>query len=374
VSLDPAVAATLGTVHVVGTGLLGTSIGLGLAGTSARVTLVDPSPTALALARDLGAGEVGPGDGDEDPALVVVAAPPDVTADVVAAQLERFPAATVTDVASVKAGVLRDLAYRGAELGRYVGGHPMAGRERSGPVAARGDLFIGRPWVVCPTDKTDPERLDAVRRLALALGATPITMSPEDHDGAVARVSHVPQVASSLVAARLRHAPEPAVILAGQGLRDVTRIAGSDPLLWAQILAANAGPVLEVLRELRADLDTVVTALEALAREVPGEQAARGRAVVARAVADGNLGRDRIPGKHGGIPTTYAVVTVLVPDTPGSLARLFADVGAAGVNVEELALEHAPGRAAGLVEVSVLPGVRETLEEALAADGWHVIA
>jgi prephenate dehydrogenase len=374
VSLDPAVAATLGTVHVVGTGLLGTSIGLGLAGTSARVTLVDPSPTALALARDLGAGKVGPGDGEQDPGLVVVAVPPDVTADVVAAQLERFPAATVTDVASVKAGVLRDLAYRGAELGRYVGGHPMAGRERSGPVAARGDLFIGRPWVVCPTDKTDPERLDAVRRLALALGATPITMSPEDHDRSVARVSHVPQVASSLVAARLRHAPEPAVMLAGQGLRDVTRIAGSDPLLWAQILAANAGPVLEVLRELRADLDTVVTALEALAREVPGEPAARGRSVVARAVADGNLGRDRIPGKHGGSPTTYAVVTVLVPDTPGSLARLFADVGAAGVNVEELALEHAPGRAAGLVEVSVLPGVRETLEEALAADGWHVVA
>jgi prephenate dehydrogenase len=372
VSLDASVAATLGAVHIVGTGLLGTSVGLGLAGTRAPVTLADPSPTALALARDLGAGRVDTG--DAEPALVVVAAPPDVTADVVTAQLERFPAATVTDVASVKAGVLRQLEHRGADLSRYVGGHPMAGRERSGPVAARGDLFLGRPWVVCPTAKTDPDRVDAVRRLALALGAVPITMSPDDHDAAVARVSHVPQVASSLVAARLRHAPDAAVSLAGQGLRDVTRIAGSDPLLWAQILAANAGPVVGVLRELRTDLDTVIDALDALAGEVPGEPAAGGRSAVARAVADGNLGRDRIPGKHGGSPTTYAVVTVLVPDIPGSLARLFADIGTAGVNVEELGLEHAPGRAVGLVEVSVLPGARETLGEALTASGWHVVA
>jgi prephenate dehydrogenase len=372
VSLDPSAAATLGRVRIVGTGLLGTSIGLGLADGPVRVTLADPSPTALALARDLGAGEVD--QGDAEPALVVVAAPPDVTAEVVAAELAAHPTATVTDVASVKAGVLRELERRGVDLSRYVGGHPLAGRERSGPVAARGDLFLGRPWAVCPAVKADPERVDAVRRLALALGAVPVTMAPEDHDDAVALVSHVPQVAASLVAARLRQASDAAVGLAGQGLRDVTRIAGSDPLLWAQILSANAGPVAEVLRELRSDLDTVIEALATLAEEVPGGPAAVGRSAVARAVAEGNLGRDRIPGKHGGSPTTYAVVTVLVPDTPGSLARLFADIGAAGVNVEELGLEHAPGRAVGLVEVSVLPGARELLETALGRHGWHVVA
>jgi len=372
VSLDPSVAATLGPVRIVGTGLLGTSVGLGLAGGSARVTLADPSPTALALARDLGAGAIDPG--DVEPALVVVAAPPDVTAEVVAAELARCPAATVTDVASVKAGVLRELEHRGVDLSRYVGGHPLAGRERSGPVAARGDLFLGRPWAVCPGPKAGPDRVDAVRRLALALGAVPVTMSPDDHDEAVALVSHVPQVAASLVAARLRQAPDGAVALAGQGLRDVTRIAGSDPGLWAQILSANAGPVVEVLRALRADLDVVIGALGALAREEPGQPAVGGRSAVARAVAEGNLGRDRIPGKHGGSPTTYTVVTVLVPDTPGALARLFADVGAAGVNVEELALEHAPGRAVGLVEMSVLPAVGEGLRAALTASGWQIVA
>ncbi|MBI4939807.1 MAG: prephenate dehydrogenase [Actinobacteria bacterium] len=375
-SLDAAVAAGLPTVKVVGTGLLGTSVGLGLASGGARVLLSDPSPTALALARDLGAGSAAAGDG-ADVGLVVVAAPPDVTADVVLAELAAHPAATVTDVASVKSGILAEVAARGGDLSRYVGGHPMAGRERSGPVAARGDLFIGRPWVVCAGEKADGDRVDLVRRLALALGATPVVMGAEEHDASVAVVSHVPQVAASLVAARLRTAPEGAVGLAGQGLRDVTRIASSDPLLWAQILSANAAPVLDVLTALRADLDGVIAGLASIAAEGgpgAGTPALGARAAVAKVVADGNVGRERIPGKHGGQATRYAVVTVVVPDAPGSLARLFADIGDAGVNVEELALEHAPGRAVGLVEVSVLPGVRERLEAALDAAGWKIVA
>ncbi|WP_088318710.1 prephenate dehydrogenase [Kineosporia sp. R_H_3] len=377
-SLDAAVAAGLPTVKVVGTGLLGTSVGLGLASGGARVLLSDPSPTALALARDLGAGTAAAGGDGADVGLVVVAAPPDVTADVVLAELAAHPAATVTDVASVKSGILAEVAARGGDLSRYVGGHPMAGRERSGPVAARGDLFIGRPWVVCAGEKADGDRVDLVRRLALALGATPVVMGAEEHDASVAVVSHVPQVAASLVAARLRTAPEGAVGLAGQGLRDVTRIAGSDPLLWAQILSANAAPVLDVLTALRADLDGVIAGLASIAAEGgPGDgapPALGARAAVAKVVADGNVGRERIPGKHGGQATRYAVVTVVVPDAPGSLARLFADIGDAGVNVEELALEHAPGRAVGLVEVSVLPAVRERLEAALDAAGWKVVA
>lgn len=371
-SLDPAAAAALGTVKVVGTGLLGASVGLGLVGTGATVTLADPSPTALALARDLGAGRVAvPGD---CPDLIVVAAPPDVTAAVVATELAAHPDATVTDVASVKAGVARELTALGADLHRYVGGHPMAGRERSGPVAARGDLFLGRPWVVCPTPKSEPARIETVQRLAQALGAVPVTMNAPEHDAAVALVSHLPQVAASLVAARLRRAPDESVALAGQGVRDVTRIAGSDPVLWAQILSANAEPVAGLLRQLRSDLDGVIEALGALAEEDGVGQVTGARGVVARLVADGNAGRDRIPGKHGGLPARYAVLTVVIPDRPGALARLFADIETAGINVEELALEHAPGRAVGLLEVSVLPAAGEPLVSALTAAGWHVVA
>jgi prephenate dehydrogenase len=378
VSLDPAAALELGAVRVVGTGLLGASVGLGLSASGARVLLADVSPTALALARDLGAGT--PDDVGEQVDLVVVAAPPDVTAAVVLDELKAHPDAVVTDVASVKAGVLGSLRAAGADLRNYVGGHPMAGRERSGAVAARGDLFIGRPWVLSPVPEGDPAALSRVRRLALALGAVPVVMPATEHDEAVALVSHVPQVAASLVAARLRHAPDAAVALAGQGLRDVTRVAGSDPALWAQILAANAGPVAAVLTQLRDDLDRVLDALDALARERPEHgssapgHAVGARGAVAGVVADGNLGRERIPGKHGGVPARYAVVTVVIPDEPGALGRIFADIAAAGTNVEELTLEHAPGRAVGLLEISVLPGVREHLQEALSASGWHVVA
>lgn len=362
-SLDETAAAGLGVVRVVGTGLLGTSIGLGLRAVGVRVLLADPSPTALALAGDLGAGVPDSGERCD---LVVVAAPPDVTAATVAAELAAHPDATVTDVASVKAGLLAGVGAAGGDLARYVGGHPMAGRERSGAVNARADLFLGRPWVVCPSPTAPVPRVERVRRLAMALGASPVAMEPSAHDAAVALVSHVPQLAASLVASRLRKAPESAVALAGQGLRDLTRIAGSDPMLWAQILTANAGPVLEVLHDLRAELDTVIEALSG-----PGAGAA---AAVAGLVAEGNAGRDRIPGKHGAPPTAYTVVTVLVPDRPGELARLLADVGGVGVNLEELSLEHAPGQQVGLAGISVLPAVAERLEAALAERGWHVVA
>jgi prephenate dehydrogenase len=369
VSLDPSAAAGLRTVRVIGTGLLGTSVGLALAGHGARVVLSDPSPTALALAVNLGAGEPDPG--DVPARLTVVAAPPDVTAQVVAAALADDPGTTVTDVASVKGEVLRALGETGADLARYVGGHPMAGRERSGPLAARGDLFVGRPWVICPGDKTEPARVSDVRMLALAVGATPVVMPAAEHDVAVAVVSHVPQVAASLVAARLQHATDDVVSLAGQGLRDVTRIAASDPLLWTQILGANAGPVLEVLRDLRADLDAVIDDLGALAE---GRDVGSSLADVAGLIARGNAGRERVPGKRGGDPTRYAVLTVVIPDKPGQLARLFADIGAAGVNIEEITLEHAPGRAVGLVEVSVVPTAETALVETLAQGGWQVVS
>lgn len=378
VGLHPSVA-DLATVRIVGTGLLGTSIGLKLRELGVRVLLSDPSPTALALARDVGAGEPDPG-GVPVP-LVVIGAPPDVTASVVAAELARHPEATVTDVASVKSGIWTAVLASGADITRYVGGHPMAGRERSGPVAARADLFLGRPWVVCPADssthsaRTDLARVEIVRRLAAAVGASPVVMPAVDHDEAVAMISHVPQIAASLVAARLVKASDPAVGLSGQGLRDVTRVADSDPALWAQILAANAAPVGRVLREMRSDLDGLIEALAALEAGTDGRNHAVGaRAAVARVVADGRTGRERIPGKHGEPLTRYAVVTALLPDKAGQLARLFNDIGEAGINVEEFGLEHAPGQKVGLASVSVLPAAREALERALIERGWHVVA
>jgi prephenate dehydrogenase len=220
--------------------------------------------------------------------------------------------------------------------------------------------------VVCPGETGDPARVATVRRLAVALGATPVVMAATEHDEAVALISHVPQLAASLVAARLVKAADPAVGLAGQGLRDVTRIADSDPLLWAQILTENAAPVSRVLHELRADLDGLIEALDAPSRSARAAE-------VARVVAEGRSGRERIPGKHGEPVTRYAVVTALLPDEPGQLTRLFADISEAGINVEEFGLEHSPGQKVGLGSVSVRPDAREGLERALIARGWHLV-
>ncbi|WP_169165582.1 prephenate dehydrogenase [Cellulomonas taurus] len=366
-------AATRGPVRVVGTGLLGTSVGLGLRAHGVDVLLHDPSRTALALARDVGAGRPATAE-DPEPSLIVVASPPDVTADVVLAELAAHPRAVVTDVASVKGYVLRELRARGADLTRYVGSHPMAGRERSGPAAALPDLFLGRPWVIVDSGESDPAAVLAVRSLANDLGGVPVTLDADEHDAAVALVSHVPQVASSLVAARLREAAPEALGLAGQGLRDVTRVAGSDPALWTSILAANAAAVREVLAALRDDLDGIVTALgDAADASGPEDVALGALARIASTIADGNAGVALVPGKHGGAPRQWAVVTALVPDQPGELARLLTDVGAAGVNLEELQLEHAAGRPVGMASVSVDPARSAHLEAELTARGWRLV-
>jgi len=191
--------ATQGPVLVVGTGLLGTSLALALSASGVAVQLSDTSPTSLALARDMGAGRVR-SDGDEAPQLVVVATPPDVAASVVLAQLSAFPEAVVTDVASVKQRVwLRSARTRGRRCAATWAVHPMAGRERSGAGAADCDLFVGRPWVIVP-DGATPQAELVVRNLAVDVGATPLRMAAAEHDEAVAAVSHVPQLVSSLLA------------------------------------------------------------------------------------------------------------------------------------------------------------------------------
>ncbi|MCE1177602.1 MAG: prephenate dehydrogenase [Micrococcales bacterium] len=363
-------------VHLIGSGLIGTSLGLALRRLGWPVTLEDASPTSAALARDLGAGDLGDAAATDAPApdVVVVATPPDVAASVIASSLERFPEATVTDVASVKGAVLRDLAAACVDTGRYVGAHPMAGREKSGAIAARADLFEGRAWVVCPHPGAPDDRVAQVRALGAATGAAVVDLPADEHDAAVAAVSHVPQIAASVVAARLEGLPETAVGLAGQGLRDVTRIAASDPQLWTQILAGNAPAVGRVLDDLIADLQRVRDSLGSLAAERDSQPvAAQGaRGTLARMIADGNAGQARIPGKHGAAPTQYAVVSVLVPDTPGQLGRLLQDMGEAGVNLEEIHLDHGLGMPYGVADISVVPAAEIPLQEALAARGWRL--
>ncbi|MEN2742868.1 prephenate dehydrogenase [Microbacterium sp. X-17] len=355
-------ARTSGTVRIVGAGLLGASIGHALRALDVDVVLDDTSPAQLSLAIDYGAGRAA-AEGDR-PSLVVVAVPPDVTADVIARELDAYPEAVVTDVASVKLAPLRELRARGVDLRRYIGSHPLAGRERGGAISARADIFLGRPWVVCRDQETSPVDLALVEGLVLDLGATPVEMTPEEHDASVALVSHVPQLVASLLAGRFADAPLASLRLAGQGVRDTTRIAASAPELWVQILDANAAPVVGILDAVAADLSRVADALRDPA--APGS-----RRTVAETIGRGNEGVARLPGKHGQSGRFESVV-VMVDDRPGQLGRLFGELGELGVNVEDFRLEHSPGAPFGLAEISVVPDAVRGAIEGLEARGWRI--
>jgi prephenate dehydrogenase len=351
-----------GTVRIVGAGLLGASIGHALTARGIDVALDDTSPSQLRLAVDYGAGRRARD--DDAPSLIVVAVPPDVTADVTERELLQHPTAVVTDVASVKLEPLRALRDRGVDLTHYIGSHPLAGRERGGAISARADIFVGRPWVVCRDEETSAADLALVEGLALDLGATPIEMTPQDHDRAVALVSHVPQLVASLLAGRFVDAPDGSLRLAGQGVRDTTRIAASAPELWVQILGANSAPVSDVLDALAADLEAVSQALRD--PEAPGA-----RRTVADTIRRGNDGVDRLPGKHGQ-NRRFEQVVVMVDDRPGQLGRLFGELGELEVNVEDLRLEHSPGAQFGLAEISVVPSAVRRAVEGLEARGWKI--
>jgi prephenate dehydrogenase len=393
-------------VVIIGTGLIGTSVGLALRERGVRVWLADGDPRAAGLAASLGAGNLLPAGppaaasgsagvpvfapppgGPAD--LAVLAVPPDAVAPVLAAAQAAGLAACYTDVASVKARPLAAARALDCDLARYVPGHPLAGRERSGPAAARADLFHGRPWALCPAAETTPRAVACVISLVTACGAEPVTAAADEHDRWVALVSHAPHVVASAMAARLASAPDGALALAGQGLRDVTRIAAGDTALWTQILLANAAGVSEVLALVADDLRQAAAAL-ADAEAAAGDPAAPGAAPPAGEAEPGQPGRAdekagprlaalldaggagvvRIPGKHAGPATRYAIVQVVIPDQPGELARLFQAAGEAGVNIEDFGIEHSPGLPSGVAELAVKPAAAAPLAAALSARGW----
>lgn len=357
------------TAAVIGTGLIGTSAALALASRGVTVHLRDHDPDAARTAAALGAGTTDEPQGPVD--LAVVAVPPAHVARTLAEAQRAGLARGYLDVASVKGGPRRDLEALGCDLSQYIGTHPMAGRERSGPLAATADLFEGRPWVLTPTPSTDTEVLNLALELVALCRAVPVVMDADAHDRAVALVSHTPQLLSSMVAARLEHADETAVRLCGQGIRDVTRIAASEPEMWVDILSANPGPVADVLAEVAADLGETVEALRSL-QSADDAKRRDGAAGIERVLRRGNAGRVRVPGKHGAAPTVYESVVVLIGDQPGELARVFADAGAAGVNIEDVRMEHATGQQTGLLQLMVEPKAVPVLIAALRERGWSI--
>lgn len=352
-----------GPVLIVGTGLIGTSIALSLRRAGVEVVLEDTNVSALQEAVYRGAGSVFV---DQQPTLVVVAVPPDTAARSLAQVSQRFQAATITDTTSAKGHILDQAIVLGADPHRLVGGHPMAGREVSGPAAARADLLDDRLWIITPSGHEGQEHLARVRRLIDTCGATVTEMDAAEHDAAVALVSHAPQVLASTLASVLVDEPTDRLGIAGQGMADTTRIAASNTDLWVQILRANAGPVAAVLRRVMDRLQVAADALESADRT--------GLVPVAQILEQGREGQSRLPGKHGTIATRYAVIPVMVEDKPGELARLFVAAGDLDINLEDVRIEHVLGRPSGLVDLFVRADAQRALIEGLEQAGFDVRA
>ena len=349
----------ISSVKIVGSGLIGTSIGLALRHKKIAVLMSDLNPSTTSLAQSL----VDPDRSFNENHvfdLVVIAVPPSSFSSAISKEFELNPLSTFVDILSIKTKPQVEVETIPGLSERFVGSHPMAGREVSGAQSARGDLFIGRTWIVCPSTNTSEKSLDVVNELIQACGGVAVMMGSVEHDQAMALVSHAPQVVASLVATSLKeHNPE-WFDLIGQGFRDLTRIADSDAQLWSEILSENAPNIRKVLEALRTNIEII-------------EEKLNDQKFSQKIIQEGNAGRALIPGKHGGASRKYIYLHIVIDDKAGQLAAIFNDCARAEVNIEDVAIEHTPGQNTGLVTLSILEAKKaESLEDFLVKQGWKV--
>jgi prephenate dehydrogenase len=354
------------SLAVVGTGLIGASVGLAArrAGVE-RVTGYDADPEALALAGEREAVEpaeslVG---AVEDAELAVVATPVASLVDEVSAVLAAAGGScTVTDVGSTKAR----LAAAVADRARYIGGHPVCGSEARGPGHGSAELFEGATWFLTPVAETDAERYRVLHGFVASLGAVPVAIDAAAHDRLMALTSHLPHALANLIlnhAGSLRVDGHEPLAAAGGSLRDMTRVAGANPRIWIDIFLDNAEELRAALAEHRRRVDELERALASgdagfLARWI-GEAAVNRRRLLAEAFADvGALQR----------------VRVHVPDRPGVLSSITQALGAEQINIEDFELQHLSPERGGTLSVLVAgEEVAHRAAELLESQGYSVI-
>ena len=350
---------------ILGTGLIGASVGLAARSTDARVTGFDASRANALRALERGAvdavaDDIGVAVASAD--LVVVATPVDLIGDL-CAELARHVAegAVVTDVGSAKAGVV---ARADHALGaRFVGGHPMAGSERHGPDAADDKLFEGASWILTPTERTSSHTYRTVADFVSSLGAVPVALDPDVHDSLLARLSHLPQlVASALVDVAANAGDGEALLgLAASGFRDVTRIAASDPAMWVAILRSNREAVLEALEGL-------ASSVERLRMDIDSGRWDDVHSLLDRA----REARTTVFTKpvYTGPPVA---LWMLIPDRPGVLAEVTTAAGEIGANIEDVRIVHSTEGGKGRLELVVAgEAPADALERRLRSLGYHV--
>lgn len=345
-----------GPIKIVGCGLIGTSIALRLKELGFALILADTNEMNLRLATDL-IGESKPQ--VTNPEIVIIASPPETIFEIAKDEFSRNRVTVFIEVSGVKSNLLLEVdAF--PELARnFASVHPMAGRETSGPQSARSDLFESRAWIVSPTSLSSSSALKAAKELGIALGSTIYELDSKTHDSVVAAISHLPQVLSSALGGSLKDESTEHLNLAGQGLRDVSRLADSEPELWSSLLLANS-------KEISPKISEVINRLSALNQAVlTGD-----RGAIMDFFIQGRAGRARIPGKHGSAKRDYTFVPIVIDDKPGGLARIFNECAAIEVNVEDLSMEHSPGQEVGLITLALSADDADKLQKHLVAKGF----
>lgn len=341
-------------VSVVGSGLIGTSIGLALAQAGAEVVMIDSDAGAQALAQDL----VGSHNPSIPSQLVIFATPISALTQVINEVFSSNLDSTFMDISSVKTKIKSEVEKSMIPSQKFLLTHPMAGREVGGAVSARADLFRGRIWAFDPSGVDSVALAHGLKVIELC-GATPLSITAEKHDAAVALTSHLPQIISSLLATQLQQGDAATLDLAGTGLRDTTRIAASSAQLWQEIIVANATALKPLLAKTIADLRDILENIEDVD-------------AVRSFIEAGNIGRNLIPGKHGGRPRDYSFLPIVIEDKAGELARLFDACALAKVNVEDLSIEHSPEQLTGLITLALSESDAAILYQHLLETGWRV--
>ena len=340
----------MNSIKVIGAGLIGTSIALGAKRAGLTVELLDADLRAANLANDLVFSEPV-----DDPDLVVIATPSSALRGILEEFRNQYVNCTFIDIGSTKTKVAVDIQSFPELVNRFCPTHPMAGRELNGAEAAQSDLFSGRTWVVTPLEETGDLAVQRAKELIVLLGATSVQMSVEEHDAAVATVSHLPQIISSLLATQFLDKPTAYLELAGGGAFDTTRIAASKSELWNEILNLNKNALLPLLKDFQSDLSKLIDNFD-----------------VEQVLRNGREGRLKLPGKHRGQNRNYVYLPVVIEDKPGQLAKLFDECAAAKVNVEDLAIEHSPEQETGLIILALNDVDAQKFYDYLQNRGWRV--
>ncbi|HEX9993276.1 MAG TPA: prephenate dehydrogenase/arogenate dehydrogenase family protein [Acidimicrobiales bacterium] len=339
---------------VVGTGLVGASVGLALRRQGWHVTGTDRDGARAERAREVGAVDAVGLDPAAD--LTVVATPVGAVAAEAAAALARGPG-VVTDVGGVKAPVVAAVGSP-----RFVGGHPMAGSEQDGVDGASADLFEGATWVLTPTADTDPDAYAAVHAAVTSLGAEVVALPPERHDEIVAVVSHVPHLtAAALMALAAEGAGEdPALLrLAAGGFRDMTRVASGTPAIWPDVCGENRDAIVAALDRLLATL-----------ADVRAVVAAGDRRALLTALERARSARSNLPARWAR-PAGLVELRVPVPDRPGVLAEVTTLATDLGADIADLEIAHSAEGDRGVLLLLVDGEAGARLRDGLAARGYR---